>query len=152
MSQPTTLIPYLSCRNATEALAFYQKAFGAETLMVMPAPDGKVMHAAMNLDGATIYLCDEFPEYGSNSPQSLGGSPVTLHLQVADCDAVFAQATAAGCEVKLPLQEMFWGDRYGQLADPYGHRWSVATTVKQVTPEEMQQAMAAMATQAPCEG
>ena len=141
----TTLTPYLSCRNASEAVAFYQKAFGAEPVTVLRLPDGRVLHAALNVNGAVFFLCDEFPEHGSLSPLGLGGSPVTLHLQVPDCDAVFQRAVEAGCEVRMPLQDMFWGDRYGMVADPFGHKWSVATTVRQVSPEELQQAMSGMA-------
>jgi uncharacterized glyoxalase superfamily protein PhnB len=87
---------------------------------------------------------DEFPEQGALGPQRLGGSPITLHLQVPDCDVVFARAVEAGCETLMPLQDMFWGDRYGALVDPYGHKWSVATPIRQVSPDEMQQAMATL--------
>ncbi len=140
----TTLTPHLACRNAIDAVEFYRTAFGAEPIHVLQGPDGRVMHAALNVNGATVFLNDEFPEFGGHSPQSLGGSPVTLHLQVADCDAVFQRAVDAGCEVRMPLQDMFWGDRYGQVSDPYGHSWSIATTVRQVSPEELQQAIANM--------
>lgn len=139
----TALIPHLSCRKAAEAVEFYQKAFGAQVIGLLQVPDGRVMHAALSIDGALIYLVDEFPEYGGHSPLALKGSPVTLHLQVPDCDAVFGRAVEAGCEVALPLQDMFWGDRYGLVTDPFGHKWSVATTVRQLSPEEMQQAMTA---------
>ena len=140
----TTITPHLACRNALEAVEFYRKAFGAEPLGVLQGSDNRVMHAALSVNGATVFLTDEFPEFGGHSPQSLGGSPVTLHLQVSDCDAVFQRAVDAGCEVQMPLQDMFWGDRYGQVADPYGHKWSIATTVRQVSPEELQQAIANM--------
>jgi uncharacterized glyoxalase superfamily protein PhnB len=145
----TTLIPHIACRNASEAVEFYRKAFGAEPATVHKLPDGRVMHAHMTIDGATFFLVDEFPEHGGQTPQSLGGSPVTLHLHVPDADTLFQQAVAAGCEVRMPLQDMFWGDRYGLVSDPYGHLWSIATTVRQVSPEEMQAAMASMAA---CEG
>ena len=98
--------------------------------------------AALTIGGAMLFLADECPEFGSRSPQGLGGTPVTLHLHVADCDAVFARAVAAGCTVRMPLQDMFWGDRYGVLADPYGHAWSIATNIRHVTPEEMQKGAA----------
>ncbi len=137
----TTLIPHISCRNAVEAVEFYKKAFGAEIPMQMNTPDGRVMHASVVIDGATLYLCDEFPEHGGKSPQMLGGSPVTLHLQVADCDAVFGRAVEAGCEVVMPLGDMFWGDRYGLVRDPFGHSWSIATTVREMSPEQMAAAM-----------
>lgn len=137
----TTLTPHLACRNASEAVEFYQKAFGAEPITLLQLPDGRVLHAALSIEGAVFFLADEFPEEGGQSPQSLGGSPVTLHLQVPDCDAMFQRAVEAGCEVRMPPEDMFWGDRYGVVADPYGHKWSIATTVRQVSPEEMQQAV-----------
>lgn len=137
----TTLTPHLCCRNAIEAVAFYQKAFGAEPVGVQQVPDGRVLHAALDIDGAVVYLVDVFPEHGGRSPLELGGSPVTLHLQVPDCDAVFGRAVEAGCRVIMPLEDMFWGDRYGMVADPYGHQWSVATTVRQVSPEEIADAV-----------
>ena len=140
----TTLVPYLCCRNANEAIAFYENAFGAETLGVHKMPDGRVMHAALSIDGAMVFISDEFPEYGGNSPLALGGSPVTLHLQVPNSDAVFQRAVEAGCEVRMPLEDAFWGDRYGMVADPYGHLWSIATHVRDVTPEEMEKALAEM--------
>jgi uncharacterized glyoxalase superfamily protein PhnB len=140
----TTLTPHLTCRNAAEAAAFYEKVFGAKVLCLYRIPDGRVMHGALSIDGATVYLVDEFPEHCTNGGQTLGASPVTLHLQVPDCDAVFNRAVAAGCEVRMPLDDMFWGDRYGLVADPYGHQWSIATTVRPVSPEELQQAIAGM--------
>ncbi len=138
----TTLTPHLSCRNAAEAAEFYQKAFGAVPLGLLKTPEGKVMHGALSINGAMLFLVDEFPEFGGHSPQSLGGSPVTLHLHVPDCDAVFQRAVDAGCEVRMPLADQFWGDRYGQVADPYGHTWSIATTVRQLSPDEILQAAA----------
>ncbi len=134
----TTLRPHLCCKNAIQAVEFYKKAFGAVAPVVMMMPDGKLMHAGMEIDGAPFLLAEEFPDYGNLGPLALGGSPVTLHLQVADCDAVFAKAVAAGCTVSIPLADMFWGDRYGQVVDPFGHKWSIATTKKEVSPEEMQ--------------
>lgn len=136
-----SLTPHLASRDAAQAVEFYQKAFGAEVLALHKGPDGRVMHAALRVNGGILYLADECPEYGCPGPATLGGSPVTLHLQVADCDAVFNRAVEAGCTVQMPLTEMFWGDRYGVLTDPYGHKWSVATTVRQVTPEEIQKAV-----------
>ncbi len=137
----TTLIPHIACRKATEAVEFYQKAFGAELLSQLHLPDGRLMHAALKIGGSTLYLVDEFPEHGGQSPQSLGGSPVTLHLQVADCDAVFGHAVESGCIPVMPLADMFWGDRWGMLTDPFGHKWSVATTIREMSPEEMRKAM-----------
>jgi PhnB protein len=142
MSEATvTLTPYICCRGAADAIEFYQKALGAETLSAHSFPDGRILHAALRVGDATFYLMDEFPDHGAVGPTTLGNSPVTLHLQVADCDAVFERAVAAGCEVRMPLQEMFWGDRYGMVSDPFGHKWSIATNVRQVSPEEIAQAL-----------
>lgn len=141
----TTLIPHLCCRNALEAVEFYKKAFGAEAPCVLRGPDGKLMHAGLNINGARFYLAEECPEHGALSPLGLGGSPVTLNLRVPDCDAAFQRAVGAGCTVRMPLQDTFWGDRYGVLADPYGHNWSIATTVRQVSPAEIEEGMAPMA-------
>lgn len=140
----TTVIPHLTCRNAPEAYEFYQKAFGAEPVGIMTMPDGRVIHAAITIDGAPVYLHEEFLEWGGQSPQELGGSPVQIHLHVDDCDAVFAKAVEAGCTVAMPLEDAFWGDRYGMLKDPFGHKWSVATTKRTPSREEMEQAMEAM--------
>ncbi|HEX8911333.1 MAG TPA: VOC family protein, partial [Humisphaera sp.] len=110
-------------------------------------PDGGIMHAALTIAGAMFFLADECPQFGSFSPQGLGGTPVTLHLHVPDCDAVFARAAAAGCTVRMPPSDMFWGDRYGVLADPFGHAWSIATTVRHVSHAEMEAGAAACAAQ-----
>ena len=147
MAEATTVTPHICCRNAMEAVEYYQKAFGAEPVMVMKSPSGQLMHAAISIDGATVMIGGEWPEFGALSPQALGNSPVTLHLQVADCDAVFQRAAEAGCTVAMPLQDMFWGARYGVLIDPYGHKWSIATTVKEMTPQEMQAAATAALSQ-----
>jgi uncharacterized glyoxalase superfamily protein PhnB len=141
----TLLTPHLVCRDAEGAMEFYKRAFGAEEMRVVRAPDGRVMHAALTIGGAMFFLADECPEFGSQSPQGLGGTPVTLHLHVKDCDAVFGRAVAAGCSVRMPLEDMFWGDRYGVLADPYGHAWSIATTVRHVSRDEMEKGAAACA-------
>ena len=136
-----SITPHLVCRNAAQAIEFYQKAFGAEPVMVHKMPDGKVMHAALALGEATVFLCDEFDQKcgsQSRSPETLGGTPVVIHLEVDDCDKWFERAVAAGCSVTMPLQDQFWGDRYGAVADPYGHRWSIATHVRDVSPEEME--------------
>ena len=139
----TTVTPHLTCRDAAGAIEFYKRAFGAEEACVIRCPDGGIMHAAVSIGGAQVFLRNECPEFGSRSPQGLGGSPVTLHLQVADCDAVFDRAVAEGCAVRMPLADMFWGDRYGVLQDPYGHAWSVATSVRHVSPEELAKGAAA---------
>ncbi|RYG32819.1 VOC family protein [bacterium] len=137
----TKIVPHLTCRNAHEAYEFYQKAFGAQPMGVMNTPDGKVMHAALSIDGSEIYMHEEFPDWNAKSPETLGGTPVTVHLHVDDCDAVFSRAVEAGCTVSMPLEEAFWGDRYGVITDPYGHKWSIATTVREMSPEEMQKGM-----------
>ena len=135
-----TVTPHLVCAGAAEAIEFYKKAFNAIELIRMPGADGKLMHAMIKIGDSTIMLMDESPDWGSLGPKSLKGSPVTIHLYVEDADAVANRAVAAGATLIMPVQEMFWGDRYGHLQDPFGHRWSVATHVRDVSPEELQQA------------
>lgn len=139
-----TLTPHIVVRGAADAIAFYKKAFGAEELFSMPGPDGKIMHAEVKVGDSILMLAEEFPDWGSNGPLAIGGTPVTLHLYVEDCDAAFNRAVEAGATVKMAPNDAFWGDRYAQVTDPFGHSWSVATHVKDVTPEEMGAAMAAM--------
>ena len=132
--------PYLVVTDAAAAIEFYKKAFGAQELLRMPMPDGKrLMHAEIKIAGAPVMLADEFPEFGSMSPTTLGASPVTMHLYVEDVDAAFEQAVAAGATVTMPPADMFWGDRFGKLSDPFGHIWSLATHVKDPTPEELEE-------------
>ena len=138
------LTPHLVCAGAADAIAFYKKAFKAVETARLPGPDGKLMHAAVRIGDSTLMLMDESPQHGTFGPRSLKGSPVTIHLYVEDADAAVAQAAAAGAKVTMPVQEMFWGDRYGQLEDPFGHRWSVATHVRDLSPEEIQRGMAKM--------
>ena len=133
--------PHLVCRGAAEAIAFYKKAFGAVETMRLPGPDGKLIHAALELNGGTVMLTDEAPQWGSLSPLSLKGSPVTIHLNVADTDAVIKRAVDAGATLKMPAADMFWGDRYGQITDPFGHNWSISTHQRDMTVEEIQAAM-----------
>jgi PhnB protein len=140
----TTLIPHLCCRNASEAVEFYQKAFGAEQRELFKSPDGRVMHGSLELDGVTFYVVDEMPEHGVLSPLGLEGSPVSLYLRVPDCDALYARAVAAGCTVRMPLQDMFWGDRYGMVTDPYGHKWEIASTLRNVSNKELEEVVSAM--------
>ena len=142
-----TVTPHLVCAGAADAIEFYKKAFNAEELCRMPTPDGKIMHAGVRIGDSMIMLVDEMPEWGSLGPNARGGSPVTIHLQVPDADAVFAQAVKAGASVKLPIDDMFWGDRYGIVTDPFGHNWSIATHVRDVSPEEMMKASQEMACQ-----
>lgn len=129
--------PYLCVRNGAAAIDFYQKAFGATELMRMAGPDGKLGHAEIKISEAIIMLADEYPEMGFRSPQSLGGSPVMLHLYVKDVDSFCSQAIAAGAKVKQPVEDKFYGDRVGQLEDPFGHIWSIATHKEDLTTEEM---------------
>ncbi len=138
-----TVTPYIVVRNCAEAIEFYKKAFGAEEVMRMPAPGGeRVMHAEIRVGGSAIMLADELPGMDCQSPQALGGTAVTLHLYLPDIDSAYARAQDAGCEAVMPPQDMFWGDRYGRLVDPYGHSWAMATHVRDVSPEEMREAAA----------
>lgn len=139
-----TLTPHLVCDGAADAIAFYQRAFGAEELSRMPGPGGKIMHAMIRIGDSVVMLNDAFPEMGAKGPHALGGTPVTLHLYVTDADAAFARAVAAGATPRMPVAEQFWGDRYGIVVDPFGHQWSVATHVKDLTPEQMMAGMQAM--------
>jgi uncharacterized glyoxalase superfamily protein PhnB len=135
-----TITPHLIIRGAAQAITFYQQAFGAEELCRMPSPDGKVLwHAELQIGTSRLFLCDEFPDMGSRSPQSLGGTPVTIHLQVDNADTAFQKAVSAGATILTPLQNMFWGDRYGRLRDPFGHEWSIAQRLEHVPAETLQQ-------------
>jgi PhnB protein len=134
------------CAGAIAAIDFYQRAFNAVEVMSLPGAPGKLMHAQIRIGDSNIMLVDEMPEWSSLGPSALKGTPVTLHLYVNDADAAFAQAIAAGASVKMPLAVAFWGDRYGILVDPFGHHWSIATHIRDVGPDEMQQAMKAMPT------
>ncbi len=137
-----SLTPHLVCRDAAAAIDFYGRAFGAIEQFRLPMPDGKIMHACVQIGDSKLFLFDEMPEHGALGPQALKGTPVTLHLQVQDADAMFARALAAGATVAMPLADMFWGDRYGQLTDPFGHRWSIATHVRDLSPEQIRAAAA----------
>ncbi len=139
-----TVTPHLICAGASEAIEFYKKAFGAIELSRMPGADGKVMHASIRIGDSVIMLNDEMPEWGTLGPKSLKGSPITIHLYVKDADAVFEQAVGAGAKVTMPIADMFWGDRYGKVEDPFGHQWSIGTHVRDVAPEEMAEAMEKM--------
>jgi uncharacterized glyoxalase superfamily protein PhnB len=136
-----TVTPHLVCAGAAEAIEFYKRAFGAVEAARLPSPQGKLAHAMIRIGDSAVMLVDEFPEMGALSPTSLKGSPVTIHLYVEDVDATVARAVKAGAKVTMPVADMFWGDRYGQLVDPFGHRWSVGTHVRDVSMEEMRQAM-----------
>jgi PhnB protein len=140
----TSVTPHLICAGASNAIEFYKKAFGAVETARIPGKDGRLMHAAVRIGNATVMLVDEMPDWGALGPLALKGSPVTIHLYVEDTDAVMAQAVKAGATVKLPAADMFWGDRYGQVTDPFGHNWSVATHVRDMTPAEMAEGMKKM--------
>ncbi|MDO8544862.1 MAG: VOC family protein [Opitutaceae bacterium] len=133
----TAVTPHLICAGAADAIEFYKKAFNAFEEGRLPDHDGKVMHAVLRIGGAPVMLVDEMPEWGALGPKTLKGSPVTIHLYVDDVDAVVAQAVEAGAKVTMPVADMFWGDRYGKLEDPFGHRWSVATHLRDMTPAEV---------------
>ena len=139
-----SVTPHLVCAGAAQAIEFYKKAFGAVEEARLPGSDGKLMHAMIRIGDSQIMLADEFPEWGALGPKALKGSPVTIHLYVDDADAFARRAAAAGAKITMPVDEMFWGDRYGKLEDPFGHHWSVGTHVRDVSPEEMQRAMKEM--------
>jgi PhnB protein len=129
-----TITPHLTVRDANRAIEFYKKAFGAEVVHNMPAPGGKVMHAALKIGDSIVMLADEFPEHGGATSGSSGDA---LHIYLENVDAAFERAVSAGATVKMPVMDMFWGDRYGQVLDPFGHRWSLATHTRDMSPEEM---------------
>jgi uncharacterized glyoxalase superfamily protein PhnB len=140
-----TITPHLVIQGAAKAIDFYKRAFGAEELMRMPSPDGTTIgHADLKIGNSRIFVCDECPEMNAHSPAALKGTPVTIHLYVEDCDKVFKQAVSAGAQVTMPLTDMFWGDRYGTLKDPFGHHWSIGTRKENLTPEQIGQRMASM--------
>jgi PhnB protein len=139
-----SVTPHLICAGAAKAIEFYKQAFGAEEGARLPGPDGRLMHATVKIGDSQVMLVDEMPEWGALGPKSLKGSPVTIHLYVDDVDAVVARAVKAGAKVTMPVADQFWGDRYGKLEDPFGHHWSVATHVRDVSMEEAQKAMASM--------
>jgi uncharacterized glyoxalase superfamily protein PhnB len=139
-----SLTPHLICAGAADAIKFYTEAFGAVEQFRLPGPEGKLMHACVKIGDSMLMLVDEMPGCSMLGPRSLKGSPVAIHLYVPNVDAVVAQAEAAGARVTMPAADMFWGDRFAQLEDPFGHRWSVATHQRDVPMEEMQQAVRAM--------
>ncbi|MEO3758071.1 VOC family protein [Mycobacterium sp. B14F4] len=142
--QPT-VSPMLTVSDGAAAIDFYVKAFDAEELGRVPGPDGKrLFHAALRINGAVVMLNDDFPEMNegkSATPEALGGSPVTIHLTVTDVDQKFQRAVDAGATVVMPLDDMFWGDRYGELRDPFGHLWSMGQPIREVSPEEIERAV-----------
>ena len=139
-----SVTPHLVCAGAADAIEFYKKAFNAVEVGRLAGPQGRLLHAMIRIEGSAVMLVDEMPEWGALGPKSLKGSPVTIHLYVQDVDASVARAVAAGAKITMPLDDMFWGDRYCKVEDPFGHHWSIATHVREVSPEEMQQAMQKM--------
>jgi PhnB protein len=136
--------PHLVVDDAAAAIDFYVNAFDAVEYGRIPGPDGKLIHAALNINGSTVMLNDDFPEHSggkSTTPTALGGTPVTIHLTVTDVDTKFQKAVDAGATVIAPLEDQFWGDRYGIVKDPFGHQWSLGQPVREVSAEEIEQAM-----------
>jgi len=132
-----TVTPHVTIKDASKAIEFYKKAFGAEEILRMPAPDGSIMHAEIRIGDSPIMINEEMPQYDCKGPLTLGGSPIAIHLYVNDADAAFKRATDAGATVAMPLEDMFWGDRYGKVKDPFGHTWTIATHKEDVSPEEI---------------
>jgi PhnB protein len=133
-----TVTAYLTVPDGAAALAFYAKAFGAKETVRMPGPGGKLMHAELRIGDSLVMLSDEFPQGGTKSPRTLGGATGSIFMYVPNVDAAFKRAVEAGCQVEMPLTDMFWGDRFGKLTDPFGHHWGLATHTEDVSPAEMQ--------------
>ncbi len=140
-----TVTPHLVCSSAAKAIEFYKEAFGAKEVMRLAGPDGSLWHACVTIGDSAVMLVDEFPGMGSVGPKALKGTPVTIHLNVPDVDGVVEQAVATGAKVIMPVGDMFWGDRYGIVEDPFGHKWSVATHLRAMTVDEIKAAMPAPA-------
>jgi PhnB protein len=142
-----TVTPYLAVEDAAEAIEYYKKAFGAKERVRMNAPDGKIGHAELEIGDSLVMLSDPFPQASTKPPKELGGTSASVFLYVEDVDAVVKQAVDAGATIEMEIANQFWGDRFGTVADPFGHLWSIATHVEDVPPEEMaERAKAAMAT------
>ena len=140
-----TITPNITVRDAANALEFYQKAFGAEEVMRMPGPGGKIMHAEIRIGDSRLMIADEMPEMGNKGPKALDGSPVSFYVYVNNVDAAWKRAVGAGAKELMPLENMFWGDRTGRLEDPYGHIWVLAQHVKDLSPAEMKAGQEAFA-------
>jgi PhnB protein len=138
-----SLTPHIVCKGAARAIDFYARAFGAEEIFRLTAPDGTLIHASLRIGDSMLLLADECPPMGAFGPTKLGGSPVTIHVSVKDVDASYARAVAAGATPQMPVTEMFWGARYGVLKDPFGHSWSVATQVRNLSHDEIRAGLAA---------
>ncbi len=139
-----TITPHLTVSDSKKAIEFYKKAFGAEECGISEMPDGKVIHAEIKIGDSYVFLHDEFPEMGALGPAARGGSSTSLCISVVDVDKSFPQAVEAGCTVMMPLDNQFWGDRYGVVVDPFGHVWELCTHKEDVAPEEMKKRMLAM--------
>jgi PhnB protein len=137
-----TITPHIVCKNAPAAIEFYKKAFGATDCGQMLAPNGQLIHGMIRIGDSAVMLAEENPEFGTQSPLTLKGTPITLHLYVEDADAAFERAVAAGATSVMAPADMFWGDRYGVLKDPFGHSWSIAHHMRDMSPEEMKDAAA----------
>jgi PhnB protein len=142
-----TVTPYLTVKGAAQAIDFYKRAFGAQEIERMTGPDGKsVMHAEIKIGDSIVMLTDEMPQMGTRSPQTLGGTTASVFLYVPDVDSAFKRAVDAGAKATMPPADMFWGDRFGKLVDPFGHEWGMATHKEDLSPEEVRKrAAAAMA-------
>jgi uncharacterized glyoxalase superfamily protein PhnB len=138
-----TLTPHIVVSDAAKAIDFYKKAFGAEEIARAGGPGGKIMHAVVRIGNSLLMLNDEFPDMGAKSPKAFGGTAVTLHVYVEDADKIWQRAVAAGATVHMPIADMFWGDRYGVVVDPFGHHWSIATHKEDVPEQEMMKRAAA---------
>jgi uncharacterized glyoxalase superfamily protein PhnB len=144
-----SVTPAIVVRDAAKAIEFYGRAFGAEEVSRMAGPGGTIMHAEIRIGDSIVMLGEENEQWGARSPLSTNGNPGSLHIYVEDADAAFARALRAGATTRYPLEDTFWGDRYGKVTDPFGHEWGLATRIKEMTPEEMQRAAEAwMAAQA----
>jgi PhnB protein len=137
-------MPYLHVDGARAAIDFYGSVLGAKERMSMPGPEGKVGHAELNIGESVIMLADEFPDMGVRGPKSVGGTPVTIHVYVEDVDATMDRAVKSGATVLRPVEDKFYGDRGGEFEDPFGHHWSIATHIEDLTPEQMQERMGQM--------
>lgn len=143
-----SITPYLVVKDTARAIEFYKRAFGAQELERIPGPGGRgVMHAELKIGDSRLMLSDEFPGADCKSPQSLGGSTCQLYLYVPDVDSVYKQAVSAGATADMPVTDMFWGDRYGKLTDPFGHQWGLATHKEDVSPQELKKRSEAFAAQ-----
>lgn len=144
-----SVTPYMVMQNAQKAIDFYQKVFGAKTMMKMDKPGGKIGHAELKIGDAKIMLCDEFPEMGARSPQAFGGTAVSIHLYTKNVDTIVKAAVTAGAKLLMPVQDTYYGDRSGSIEDPFGHKWHIATRVENVSPATMKKRAAEMAKKKP---